>query len=300
MAVNSVPATEAATAPGESHTLKRGAIGLAGVVSWWSRFRRRSRDDRQPSRCGRIRQRLRGSGRLHHRHGGVDDFQRRSLLRTRQSPRPARSTPLCPEAGPGLRALAAGVMSMFVYMIMEAGVVGLFSTFPRRQHRASVSVIAALVGVTPSSRWRPSAPFRIETSRWRQSSRRCLSAKSHSHPHCRGRTRPRAGNRMEFAEPVIGVQANGVMTVPSGSGLLMAFWCWVGFEPRRSTVKIKAKRIVPRATMTGHRHRVCYTFIAWAVISRRTGRRNGGAGIGNQSFRASPTLRPASTLGHGQ
>lgn len=167
--------------------------------------------------------------------------------------------------------LAAGVMSMFVYMIMEAGVIGLFSVFAQQaaasylafdapwwvfgflavaaiavlSHR-EVSVAAKILGVALV------AEIAILT----------ITAVA-------GLVR---GHGVEWGSllPSAALSTNGVVDGSVGLGLMMAFWSWVGFEATAiyGEESKNPKRVVPRATLIAVVGMgVFYTFISWAVIS---------------------------------
>lgn len=167
--------------------------------------------------------------------------------------------------------LAAGVMSMFVYMIMEAGVIGLFSAFAQQaastylafdapwwwygllavaaiallSHR-DVSLAAKVLGVALV------AEIAILT----------ITAVA-------GLAR---GHGVEWGSllPSAALSTNGVVDGAVGLGLLMAFWSWVGFEATAiyGEESTNPKRVVPRATLVAVVGiGMFYTFIAWAVVS---------------------------------
>lgn len=167
--------------------------------------------------------------------------------------------------------LAAGVMSMFVYMIMEAGVIGLFSVFAQQaaasylgfdapwwvfgflavaaiallSHR-EVSVAAKILGIALV------AEIGILT----------ITAVA-------GLVR---GHGVEWGSllPSSALSTNGVVDGSVGLGLMMAFWSWVGFEATAiyGEESKNPKRVVPRATLIAVIGMgIFYTFISWAVIS---------------------------------
>ena len=167
--------------------------------------------------------------------------------------------------------LAAGVMSMFVYMIMEAGVVGLFSTFAQQAASTYLSVNAP---------WWVYAVIAVAT----------IGALSHRDISVAAKVLGVAlvceililtltavcglvrgpGPAWSSLNPLSALQTNGVQNGAVGLGLLMAFWCWVGFEATAiyGEESKDPKRIVPRATLIAVIGiGVFYTFIAWAVIS---------------------------------
>ncbi|MEE6166682.1 MULTISPECIES: APC family permease [unclassified Mycolicibacterium] len=167
--------------------------------------------------------------------------------------------------------LAAGIMSMFVYMIMEAGVIGVFSAFAHQaasgflavdipwwwfgflavatigllSHK-DVSVAAKVLGVALV------AEVAILTI-----TAVCGLARG-------------SGPDWGALIPTAALHTNGVTGGSVGLGLLMAFWSWVGFEASAiyGEEATDPKRVVPRATLIAVIGiGVFYTFIAWAVIS---------------------------------
>lgn len=167
--------------------------------------------------------------------------------------------------------LAAGVMSMFVYMIMEAGVIGVFSAFAQQAaagylgvhapwwcfgliavaaiaalSHADVSVAAKVLGVALV------AEIAILTI-----TGVCGLARGH-------------GIEWGSLAPTAAVHTNGVAGGAVGLGLLMAFWSWVGFEATAiyGEESKDPKRVVPRATMVAVIGiGAFYTFISWAIVS---------------------------------
>jgi amino acid transporter len=167
--------------------------------------------------------------------------------------------------------LAAGVMSMFVYMIMEAGVIALFSTFAQQAASRYLSV---------SAPWWVYALIAVAA----------IGALSHRDISVAAKVLGVAlvceiviltvtavaglvngpGIAWAALNPLAALHTNGATDGAVGLGLLMAFWCWVGFEATAiyGEESKDPKRIVPRATMVAVIGiGVFYTFIAWAVIS---------------------------------
>lgn len=167
--------------------------------------------------------------------------------------------------------LAAGVMSMFVYMIMEAGVVGLFSTFAQQAASSYLSVNApwwvyALIAV---------AAIGALSHRDISVAAKVLGVALVAEIGILTLTSVAGlvqgpGIAWSSLNPVSALHSNGVVDGAVGLGLLMAFWCWVGFEATAiyGEESKDPKRIVPRATMIAVIGiGVFYTFIAWAVVS---------------------------------
>lgn len=167
--------------------------------------------------------------------------------------------------------LAAGVMSMFVYMIMEAGVIGLFATFAQQAASTYLAVDApwwvyALVAV---------AAIGALSHRDISVAAKVLGVALVAEIGILTLTSVAGliqgpGIAWSSLNPVAAVHTNGVAGGAVGLGLLMAFWCWVGFEATAiyGEESRDPKRIVPRATMIAVIGiGVFYTFVAWAVIS---------------------------------
>lgn len=167
--------------------------------------------------------------------------------------------------------LAAGVMSMFVYMIMEAGVIGVFSAFAQQVAANYLSVnapwwvfgLAAVALIAVLSHKDISLAAKVLGV-----ALMCEIAILTVTAVC-GLVRGN-GLNWDSLSPVAALQTNGVVDGAVGLGLLMAFWSWVGFEATAiyGEESTNPKRIVPRATMIAVIGiGVFYTFIAWAVVS---------------------------------
>ncbi|MDH6195564.1 amino acid transporter [Mycobacterium frederiksbergense] len=167
--------------------------------------------------------------------------------------------------------LAAGVMSMFVYMIMEAGVVGVFSAFAQQAASGFLSVdipwwwfgffavaaIALLSHKDVSLAAKVLGVALVAEVAILTITAVCGLARGSG---------PEWGSLM----PTAALHSNGVIDGSVGLGLLMAFWSWVGFEAAAiyGEESTNPKRVVPRATLIAVIGiGVFYTFIAWAVIS---------------------------------
>ncbi|BDY28866.1 APC family permease [Mycolicibacterium mageritense] len=184
--------------------------------------------------------------------------------------------------------LAAGVMSMFVYMIMEAGVIGVFSAFA---HQAASGFLAvdipwwwfgffavAAIGLLSHKDVSLAAKV-LGVALVAEIAILTLTAVC-------GLARgggPEWGSLM----PTAALHANGVTGGSVGLGLLMAFWSWVGFEASAiyGEESTDPKRVVPRATLIAVIGiGVFYTFIAWAVISANGRARSIALASGDSPF----------------
>lgn len=167
--------------------------------------------------------------------------------------------------------LAAGIMSMFVYMIMEAGVIGLFATFAQQAATTYLSVSSpwwvyafiAVAAIALLSHWDISLAAKVlGVALVCEISILTITAI--------GGLVNGPGIAWGSLNPLSAFSVNGVPDGAVGLGLLMAFWCWVGFEATAiyGEESKDPKSIVPRATMIAVVGiGVFYTFIAWAVIS---------------------------------
>ncbi|QLQ09573.1 MAG: APC family permease [Nocardioidaceae bacterium] len=170
--------------------------------------------------------------------------------------------------------LPAGIMSMFVYMTMEAGLVGLFaalsdqafnSTFdinmPWQVYAAiglivmavlshfDISVAAKVLGVVLVTEILLLASF-------------AFSVLFHGGGD--------DGIIWRSINPAAAFSTNGIAGGVAGLGLLFAFWSWVGFEATAifGEESRDPKRIVPQATLIAVIGiGVFYTFISWMIVS---------------------------------
>jgi amino acid transporter len=167
--------------------------------------------------------------------------------------------------------LAAGVMSMFVYMIMEAGVVGVFSAFAQQAAATYFSLNApwwlfgfvAVAVIALLSHWDISLAAKVLGV-----ALVCEIGILTITAVC-GLVRGHGVNWSSLI-PTAALHTNGVANGAVGLGLLMAFWCWVGFEATAiyGEESKDPKRVVPMATLIAVIGiGVFYTFIAWAVVS---------------------------------
>ncbi|WP_234820507.1 APC family permease [Mycolicibacterium goodii] len=167
--------------------------------------------------------------------------------------------------------LAAGVMSMFVYMIMEAGVIGVFSAFAQQVATSYFAVsapwwvfaFAAVVVIALLSHRDISVAAKVlGVALACEIGILTITAVA-------GLLRGHGVNWHSLL-PMSALHTNGVADGAIGLGLLMAFWCWVGFEATAiyGEESKDPKRIVPRATMIAVIGiGAFYTFVAWAVVS---------------------------------
>lgn len=170
--------------------------------------------------------------------------------------------------------LAAGVMSMCTYMIMEAGLVGIFSVFAQQAFVEHLGVdlgwpvYAAIAAVTIGvlSHFDISVAAKVlglvlicEIGVLAMTAFSVLF-------HGGGPD----GIIWEAVNPISALSSNGVAGGIIGLGLLMAFWSWVGFESTAiyGEESKNPRRIVPQATLIAVIGiGVFYTFISWMTVS---------------------------------
>ena len=170
--------------------------------------------------------------------------------------------------------LAAGVMSMSTYMIMEAGLVGIFSAFAKQAFSDQLglnihwTVFAAVAVLTIGAL----SHFDISVAA------RVLGVVLVGEILVLGGTALSVlfqgggpdGILWNSLNPATAFSANGVEGGVIGLGLLMAFWSWVGFESTAiyGEESRDPKRIVPQATLIAVIGiGVFYTFVSWMMVS---------------------------------
>lgn len=274
MAVNSVPEAKATTqSSGEPRpTLRRGAIGLVGVVFMVVAFSApiTAMTGNLPVAVGF------GNG-----LGAPGGFVIATIVLTifsigfvalaRHITAAGAFYTFVSRGWSKIPGLPAGIMSMFTYMTMEAGLIGIFSAFADQAVTAQFGVdlpwesyaAVALVVIAVLSHWDISVAAKVlgvvlvcEIAMLTISATAGLIA----HPD---------GFSFTSLSPVTALSTNGVAGGVVGLGLLMAFWSWVGFESTAiyGEESSDPKRIVPRATMIAVIGiGAFYTFVAWGVI----------------------------------
>lgn len=170
--------------------------------------------------------------------------------------------------------LAAGVMSMFTYMIMEAGLIGIFSVFAKQAFADQLNIdlhwtawaAIALIAIGVLSHFDISVAAKVlgvvlvcEIG--------ILAITAFAVLFNGGGP---DGIIWESVNPASAFRTNGLEGGIVGLGLLMAFWSWVGFESTAiyGEESKNPKRIVPQATLIAVIGiGVFYTFISWMTIS---------------------------------
>ncbi|MCR1785553.1 APC family permease [Nocardioides carbamazepini] len=170
--------------------------------------------------------------------------------------------------------LAAGVMSMFTYMTMEAGLIGIFSVFADQAFSVQLGIdvgwqpyaLVAAVAIAVLSHFDISVAAKVlgvvlvlEIA--------VLAGTAFTVLFKGGGP---DGIIWDSVNPLSALSANGVAGGVVGLGLLMAFWSWVGFESTAiyGEESKDPKRIVPQATLIAVIGiGVFYTFISWMTIS---------------------------------
>ena len=167
--------------------------------------------------------------------------------------------------------LPAGVLSMFSYMTMEAGLIGIFSAFAGQAFNAQFGLdlpwlVYAAIGLTVIamlSHFDISVAAKVLgvvlVAEIAMLTLTAVASLAH-HPD---------GMSWTSLSPVTALSTNGIAGGVVGLGLMFAFWSWVGFESTAiyGEESKDPKKIVPRATMIAVIGiGVFYAFISWAVI----------------------------------
>lgn len=168
--------------------------------------------------------------------------------------------------------LAAGVMSMFTYMTMEAGLIGIFSAFTDQALSSQFGInlpwelyaVVCLVVIAMLSHFDISVAAKVLGV--------VLVAEVLMLGVSAVASLMNAPDGMHFdaLSPVSALSTNGVAGGVVGLGLLMAFWSWVGFESTAiyGEESKDPKRIVPKATLIAVIGiGAFYTFVSWGVIA---------------------------------
>lgn len=169
--------------------------------------------------------------------------------------------------------LAAGVMSMVTYMIMEAGLIGIFSAFAQQAMESQFGIdlpweayaFLALFVIAVLSHKDISVAAKVlgvvlvcEIGMLAITATRALISGGPE------------GISWTSINPASALSTNGLAGGVIGLGLLMAFWSWVGFESTAiyGEESKDPKRIVPQATMIAVIGiGVFYAFVAWGIIT---------------------------------
>lgn len=167
--------------------------------------------------------------------------------------------------------LAAGVMSMVTYMTMEAALIGIFSAFTDQTMNSQFGIdlpweiyaVSCLLVIALLSHFDISVAAKVlgvvlvsEILILTMIAVSSLIASPE-------------GMSFTSLNPMTALSTNGVAGGVIGLGLLMAFWSWVGFESTAiyGEESKDPKRIVPKATFIAVIGiGVFYTFISWGVI----------------------------------
>jgi amino acid transporter len=271
MAVNSIPAADAATAR-ESHTLKRGAIGLVGVVFMVVAF-----SAPITAMTGNLPVAV-GFGNGLGAPGGfviatvvLTVFSVGFVALARHITAAGAFYTFVSRGWSKIPGLAAGAMSMFSYMTMEAGLIGIFAAFANQAFSAQFGIdlpwevyaAICLIVIAVLSHFDISVAAKVLgvvlVCEIAMLAIGAVASLIH-HPD---------GMSFTSLSPVTALSTNGVAGGVVGLGLLMAFWSWVGFESTAiyGEESRDPKRIVPRATMIAVIGiGVFYTFVSWGVI----------------------------------
>lgn len=167
--------------------------------------------------------------------------------------------------------LPAGVLSMFTYMTMEAGLIGIFSAFAKQavEHEFGLDIpwivygILAVVVISALS-YRDISASAIILGIVLVCEISLLTATAIA-----SLIHAPEGHYFESLNPATAMSSNNVAGGVVGLGLLMAFWSWVGFESTAiyGEESKNPKKIVPQATFIAViAIGLFYTFISWGVI----------------------------------
>lgn len=167
--------------------------------------------------------------------------------------------------------LAAGVMSMVTYMTMEAGLIGIFAAFTDQALSSQFGInlpwelyaAVCLVVIAVLSHFDISVAAKVlGVVLVAEIAMLGLSAVA-------SLVKAPDGMHFDALSPVSALSTNGVAGGVVGLGLLMAFWSWVGFESTAiyGEESKDPKRIVPKATIIAVIGiGAFYTFVSWGVI----------------------------------
>jgi amino acid transporter len=272
MAVKPVSAAEAATEPPASHTLKRGAIGLAGVVFMVVAF-----SAPITAMTGNLPVAV-GFGNGLGAPGGfviatvvLTIFSVGFIALARHITAAGAFYTFVSRGWSKIPGLPAGVLSMFTYMTMEAGLIGIFSAFADQAFTDQLGVdlpwvvyaAICVIVIAVLSHWDISVAAKVLAvvlvCEIGMLTIAAVASLAH-HPD---------GFSWTSLSPVTALSTNGVAGGVVGLGLLMAFWSWVGFESTAiyGEESTNPKKVVPQATMIAVIGiGVFYTFISWGVI----------------------------------
>ncbi|MGB3482876.1 MAG: APC family permease [Mycobacterium sp.] len=272
MAVIPEPVSQSNAEPTERHTLKRGAIGLAGVVFMVVAFSApiTAMTGNLPVAVGF------GNG-LGAPAGFIiativlSIFSVGFIALARHITAAGAFYTFVSRGWSKIPGLPAGVMTAFTYMTMEAGLIGIFSAFANQAVSSQFGIdvpwpvfaVIGLVTIAVLSHWDISVAAKVLgvvlVSEIVMLALTATTSLLH-HPE---------GMSWESLNPVSALSTNGVAGGVVGLGMLMAFWSWVGFESTAiyGEESKNPKKIVPQATMIAVIGiGVFYTFIAWGVI----------------------------------
>lgn len=170
--------------------------------------------------------------------------------------------------------LSAGFLSMTAYMVMEAGLVGIFSAFCYQTFQNQLGIelpwivyaIAVIIIMSLLSYRDISLASKV-LSMVLIGEVALLGAMAFSVLFHGGGS---DGLMPEALNPVNALQTNGLAAGSVGVGLLFAFWSWVGFESTAiyGEESRDPKRVIPQATFIAVIGiGLFYAFISWAMVA---------------------------------
>lgn len=273
MAVKPVPAADATGSAEGGHTLKRGAIGLAGVVFMVVAF-----SAPITAMTGNLPVAV-GYGNGLGAPGGfiiatvvLLVFSVGFVALARHITAAGAFYTFVSRGWSRVPGLPAGVLSMFTYMTMEAGLIGIFSAFADQAFASQFGIdlpwlvyaAICLVVIGLLSHWDISVAAKVLgvvlVAELAMLGISAVASLAH-HPD---------GMSYTSLNPVTALSTNGVAGGVVGLGLLMAFWSWVGFESTAiyGEESKDPKRIIPRATMIAVLGvGIFYVFVSWMAIA---------------------------------
>ncbi|MFJ6418991.1 APC family permease [Paeniglutamicibacter sp. NPDC091659] len=186
--------------------------------------------------------------------------------------------------------LSAGFLSMLSYMVMEAGLVGLFAAFCDLTFKNRLGIdlpwivyaIAVVIVISLLS-YRDVGLASKVLSGVLIGEIALLSAMAFSVLFHGGGP---DGLMPESLNPISAFSTNGLASGSVGVGLLFAFWSWVGFESTAiyGEESRDPKRVIPAATLIAVIGiGVFYAFISWSIVAG-----NGAAGAVERATSANP------------
>ncbi|OIH84943.1 amino acid permease [Arthrobacter sp. UCD-GKA] len=186
--------------------------------------------------------------------------------------------------------LSAGFLSMLSYMVMEAGLVGIFSAFSQQTFKNQLGIdlpwivyAVSVVAIMSLLSYRDISLASKILAVVLIGEIALLSAMAFSVLFHGGGPN---GLMPESLNPINAFSTNGLVGGSVGVGLLFAFWSWVGFESTAiyGEESRDPKRVIPAATLIAVVGiGLFYAFISWAMVAG-----NGATGAVERATGANP------------